>query len=274
MRLAVLTGLGLEHRYVTGRLLATFGSEVAAVIVAREAPRTLRARWRSYRRRYTWRQIASRVAAKLYRRLARLDERRTRALERILFPAGDWARVPPAELLHTVTAHNAPDALALLDTLQPDVIAVYGTAVIREPVMARARRAVLNMHTGLSPQYRGADTVFWPLYYGEPEWIGTTIHQLDRGIDSGPVLATVRPPIDPGDDEDTLFAKCVVAGTAAYVRVLADVRAGTATPQPQDLARGREFRFVDRTVAAERRVARLLRRGLLADFVSRHGARP
>ena len=152
--------------------------------------------------------------------------------------------------------------------MQPDIIAVYGTAVIRAPVMTTARRAVLNMHTGISPRYRGADTVFWPLYNAEPQWIGTTVHQLDAGIDSGPVLATVRPAIDAADNEDTLFAKCVVVGADAYARLIAAVAAGSATPLLQDLTRGREYRFVDRTVAAERRVRRLLRDGLLRDFIS------
>jgi methionyl-tRNA formyltransferase len=134
--------------------------------------------------------------------------------------------------------------------------------------MSRARRAVLNMHTGISPRYRGSDTIFWPLYNREPQWIGTTVHQLDAGIDSGPILATVRPTIEPTDDENSLFAKCVMVGADAYITVIAAVAAGTAQPLPQELSAGREYRFVDRTVAAERRVRRLLDQGLLRDVAA------
>jgi methionyl-tRNA formyltransferase len=105
--------------------------------------------------------------------------------------------------------------------------------------------------------------VFWPLYNREPEWIGATIHQLDPGIDSGPILATVRPSIEPHDNEDTLFAKCVMVGATAYITAIRAIAAGKSIHVPQDLSAGKEYRFVDRTVAAELRVRRLLRDGLL-----------
>ena len=229
-------------------------------------------RWQSYRRRYSWAQMASRVYAKAYRRALGLDRHRQECLARILFPASDWEQALPGNLLRRVPSLNGAEALALLDELRPDIIAVYGTPLIRPPVMTKARRAVLNMHTGISPRYRGADTVFWPLHNREPEWIGTTVHQLDAGVDSGPVLAVVRPAIEPADDEGSLFAKCVAVGARAYADAIAGVAAGAATPLPQDLAAGREYRFVDRTVAAERRVRHALRSGLLRDFVAAHPA--
>lgn len=273
MRLVILTGLGLEHRFVTRALLDAFPGDVAAIVVAQPPPRNALARWRSYRRRYSWAELLSRACAKAYRRIKRLDRHKDRILSQRLFPQGAALQTSPVELLRTVPSHNGREALELLDGLRPDIIAVYGTAVIRPPVMTKARQAVLNMHTGISPRYRGSDTVFWPLHNEEPEWIGTTVHQLDAGIDSGPVLATVRPAIDAADDEDTLFAKCVLVGADAYARVIAAVAAGSATPLPQDLAAGREYRFVDRTVSAERRVRRLLRNGLLRDFAAKPGAR-
>jgi methionyl-tRNA formyltransferase len=119
------------------------------------------------------------------------------------------------------------------------------------------------MHTGISPRYRGSDTVFWALHNEEPEWVGVTIHALDAGLDSGPIYATGRPELAPDDDEDSLFCKCVRVGTPLYIETVRAVANGTARPAPQELASGREYRFADRTVRAERRVERLLREGLL-----------
>jgi methionyl-tRNA formyltransferase len=268
-RLVLLTGLGPEHRYVTRALAERFPRELQAVIVADPPPTPLGARWRRYRRRYTWPQLVSRVVAKTYRRVTRMDERRRSVLAR-LFAASPATEPGTSAPVHRVRSLNGAEALGLLDRLAPDIIAVYGTAVLRPPVLQQARTAVLNMHTGISPRYRGADTVFWPLHHGEPEWIGTTIHALDPGIDSGPIFATARPAITADDDEDTLFAKCVMAGARAYGDVIAAVAGGSARAQPQDLSEGREYRFVDRTAAAERRVRRLLRGGLLRRFVD-HG---
>ncbi len=263
MRLVVLTGLGLEHRFVTRALLQAFAHSVDAVLIAHPPRRGLASRVRGYVRRYSFSQLVSRICARAYRRVIGLETRRRRTLQRVLFPAEDSAQIPPPALTRTLPSLNGSEALATLDSLQPDIIAVYGTALITPAVIARARLAALNMHTGISPRYRGSDTVFWPLHNREPEWIGTTIHELDPGIDSGPILATVRPSIDPDDDEDTLFAKCVMVGATAYIAAIRAVAAGTSRRAPQDLSAGKQYRFVDRTVAAERRVRRLLQDGLL-----------
>jgi methionyl-tRNA formyltransferase len=263
MRLVILTGLGLEHRFVTRALLHAFASSIDAVLIAQPPRRGLASRVRGYVRRYSFSQLASRICARAYRRVLGLETRRRRTLQRVLFPAEDWAQIPPPAMIRTLSSLNDSVALATLDSLKPDIIAVYGTGLISPAVIARARLVALNMHTGISPRYRGSDTVFWPLHNREPEWIGSTIHELDPGIDSGPILATVRPAIDPDDDEDTLFAKCVIVGASAYVEAIRAVTTGTSGHAPQDLSTGQQYRFVDRTVAAEWRVRRLLQGGLL-----------
>ena len=271
MRLVVLTGLGLEHRFVTRALLSAFADCVGAVLIAQTPRRGLASQMRGYVRRYSLSQLVSRICAKAYRGVLGLETRRRRTLQRVLFPAKDWAHTPPAALVRALPSLNSSEALATLDSLHPDIIAVYGTALIRPPVIARARLAALNMHTGISPRYRGSDTVFWPLHNRQPQWIGTTIHELDPGVDSGPILATVRPSIAPDDDEDTLFAKCVVVGATAYVEAIRAVAAGRSHGAPQDLSAGKQYRFVDRTVAAELRVRRLLRDGLLRNLPTASG---
>jgi methionyl-tRNA formyltransferase len=175
----------------------------------------------------------------------------------------------PEHLIRRVPTHNGPAAVELLQSIAPDIIAVYGTAIIRAPIIRLAGRCILNMHTGISPRYRGADTVFWPLHNAEPEWIGVTIHELTEGVDAGPILQVGRPKITDDDDEDSLFAKCVILGTELYVSAVRAVASGDTASRPQDIGEGREYRFVDRTIWAELRVRRLLARGLLRQ----HGAR-
>jgi methionyl-tRNA formyltransferase len=70
---------------------------------------------------------------------------------------------------------------ALADRLQPDVIAVFGTSLIRGPLLSKGRLGIFNLHGGLSPQYRGADCTFWALYNGEPDRLACTLHRSTRG---------------------------------------------------------------------------------------------
>ena len=71
-----------------------------------------------------------------------------------------------------------------LQAADPDAIAVFGTSLIRGPLLAMGRLGLFNLHGGLSPRYRGADCTFWALYNGEPENVGCTLHRIDAGIDT------------------------------------------------------------------------------------------
>ena len=61
MRVVLLTGKGVEHRYVTSRFVESFGDDLAAVVVATGISRPLTKRLKSYARRYSIPQIVSRV---------------------------------------------------------------------------------------------------------------------------------------------------------------------------------------------------------------------
>jgi hypothetical protein len=272
MKLVLLTGTSpegeVQHRYVAKVLAEAFPDDLKAIVVVDPPPVPLWKRVRTYWNRYSAREFLSRVRAKLRDRLIRRGERRQAAYRRILFPDGESGLMPRRDLIRVVPSHNGKRCLDHLAAIQPDVIAVYGTVVIKAKVMAAARKGILNIHTGISPRYRGSDTIFWALYHEEPESVGVTVHRLEAGLDSGPVLATAKPEITAEDDEDTLFAKCVKLGCQHYVEAIRALAIGTAKETPQDLTQGREYRFVDRTVAADKKVERLLGDGLLARYAT------
>ena len=49
---------------------------------------------------------------------------------------------------------------------------------------------------------------------------GATVHRVDAGMDSGPILAQVAVPVEDGDDVDTLFARIQAAEKPLYVETL------------------------------------------------------
>ena len=48
---------------------------------------------------------------------------------------------------------------------------------------------VVNVHAGITPRYRGVHGGYWALAERHPEWVGTTVHLVDPGIDTGAILA-------------------------------------------------------------------------------------
>jgi phosphoribosylglycinamide formyltransferase-1 len=69
-----------------------------------------------------------------------------------------------------------------------------------------ARFPCINVHPSLLPAFPGLDAVGQALATGAEE-TGVTIHFLDDGVDTGPVITQERVAIEPGDTADTLYAR-------------------------------------------------------------------
>lgn len=176
---------------------------------------------------------------------------------------GAEPRLERADLLVRVPHINHPDVLALAEKLQPDVIAVFGTSLIRGPLLEKGRLGIVNLHGGLSPLYRGADCTFWALYNEEPEKVGCTLHFIDAGIDSGDLIAHVCPEVRQGDDELTLFWRAVRDSAEVYAELFERLERGERFGQAQP-GKGRLYQVRDRGLRHEQRLERRMLEGLLA----------
>ncbi len=77
----------------------------------------------------------------------------------------------------------------LKDFLKSDIYVVFGSSYIKgDLVDFLVKQRAINIHAGVSPYYRGTDCNFWALYDDNPHLVGSTIHLLSKGLDSGPML--------------------------------------------------------------------------------------
>ncbi len=135
--------------------------------------------------------------------------------------------------------HLAPGTLNDVETVSTfedagvDTVAVYGTNLLKPPLLGRWGDRMINLHLGLSPYYRGTATNFYPLLNEEPQYVGATIHVLASGIDNGPILRHARPEITAADMPHTIGCKAIQAGITAMIGVLADLENGVFNPVPQ-----------------------------------------
>lgn len=263
MRRVLLTGTGPEHRYVANRLAREVG--LAAVVVDHGPPLSRRARLRQLVRRYGWRGLPSRAALRALRALWGDARERPRQIEAVLGAEAECFREPG--IVHEVRGINRPAARALLDRLAPDRLLVYGTGIVGARVLSRSRLPPLNMHTGISPDYRGSDCAFWPIHNGELDRLGATVHECTARVDAGRIFATGRARLAADDGLFAVFARCVAVGADLYVRVLRDLERDALEGEPQDPTRGREYRAAMRGPRAEWRVRRAIARGAVRRFV-------
>ena len=157
------------------------------------------------------------------------------ASEVLYFDAADALRLSRGAM-HRVVAASAcsdPEEVAVMSAAAPDVVLVFGTGILREPLLSVFEGRIINIHLGLSPFYRGAGTNFWPLVNREPEYVGATIHYLDAGIDTGPILAHARPHIEIGDGPHSLGNKTIASAAEVLLRAATAHVAGTAYAVPQ-----------------------------------------
>lgn len=193
------------------------------------------------------------------------DRRRYAGNAEARFFFGDRApALDRPELLVEVPHINHLRVLELVREQDPDLIAVFGTSLIRAPLLGQGRLGMINLHGGLSPHYRGADCTFWALYNGEPEQVGCTLHFIDAGIDTGRLIAHVCPEVRPDDTEDLLFWRAVRDSAEVYAEILGRLATGEQLGAPQT-EKGRLYQVRDRTWRHERDLAARLRAGMLRD---------
>lgn len=112
-----------------------------------------------------------------------------------------------------------------VDAHKPDLVVLAGFMKILGPAfMERFGGRLINTHPALLPSFPGAHGVRDALAYGV-KVTGCTVHLVDAGVDTGPILAQETVAVVPGDDEDTLQERIKVVER----RLLAEVIAAVAT---------------------------------------------
>ncbi|MEN0137583.1 MAG: phosphoribosylglycinamide formyltransferase [Rhodococcus sp. (in: high G+C Gram-positive bacteria)] len=108
---------------------------------------------------------------------------------------------------------------------QPSLVVSAGFMKILGPAfLDRFGGRIINTHPALLPAFPGAHAVPDALAYGV-KVSGSTVHLVDAGVDTGPILAQEPVPVLDGDDESTLHERIKTVER----RLLADVIAAVAT---------------------------------------------
>jgi len=105
---------------------------------------------------------------------------------------------------------------------------VYGfNWILPASVLAIPRLGAINIHSSLLPRYRGPAPVLWAIRNGDPT-IGVTVHRMDAGVDTGPILAQRGDvPLDDDVTPDQLWPRLRPVLAAVLADALRKVAIGT-----------------------------------------------
>lgn len=247
LRAVLLTGDGLRHRYAA-RLL-TEVMDLAGVVTEHKLPPLPEGQ-----------ALGSEDLEILRSHLAERD-----AVEReLLGPVPGFPAVPVLAVQRG--AVNRDECFAWVQQLAPDVVLLFGTGMVAQPLLCRFEGRVVNLHLGLSPYYRGSATNFWPLVNREPECVGATIHLALPEVDAGGILAQVRPQPQADDGPHHLGTKALLAGLGLVAPAILRYLDGQM-PRPQDLSLGRVYRRRDFTATAVLRMRQNMRERMMDEYV-------
>tara|TARA_R110002096_G_scaffold246654_8_gene438939 strand:- start:9486 stop:10424 length:939 start_codon:yes stop_codon:yes gene_type:complete len=158
-------------------------------------------------------------------------------------PAGRGRKVQPSPVKQCALTHNLPvqqpfnfNDAQTRDTLadyQADLMIVVAYGVILPPeVLSIPRYGCINIHASLLPRWRGAAPIQRAILAGDEE-TGVTLMQMDKGLDTGDMLATSRYTIQADDTSDTLHNQLSLLGAEALISLLPDVEQRCLKPITQ-----------------------------------------
>ncbi len=138
---------------------------------------------------------------------------------------------------------NQAGCVRFIQNLSPQVILFTGGGLIRKELLEVPETGVLNCHSGILPFYRGMDVVEWTA--AEKNIVsmgfGATLHFMDSGVDTGPILLTEKIELHSQDTFLTIREKLEVLMLKLMLRGVKGLRDGKISPKMQKKSAGRQY---------------------------------
>lgn len=161
---------------------------------------------------------------------------------------------------------NSSEIHQIIQQTSSELILLFGTSIVREPLLKTFKGNMINLHLGLSPFYKGSATNLFPYLYKEPECVGATIHMATSQVDQGAILHQFRPEIKVNDNLHEIGNSVIERAGQVLPEVLQKYITGEIEPQLQNQA-GRLCRNKDLTPNALRKIYRNFEEGMIKRYL-------
>ena len=187
--------------------------------------------------------------------------------EQRYFGGSQATSITPHQLIATGES-NSEAIVAEIIKLAPDYLVLFGSSLIKEPLLTAFEGRVINVHLGLSPYYRGSGTNFWPLVHNKPECVGATIHLATQQVDAGAILQQVRPAFEKEDTVHDLGNKTIIAAAKILPAVIRAYSSGDIQAVAQAAGEGILCRRKDLEASAIKQLYKNFEEGMIAKYLT------
>ena len=116
------------------------------------------------------------------------------------------------------------ELLRIVEDERPDLIALCGfMRILSSEFLSRVGTPVLNVHPSLLPRFRGLDAQRRAIEAGVAS-TGATVHYVDAGVDTGPIVMQAELPIRPGETAEELSERLLPVEHRLYVEAIRKIQ--------------------------------------------------
>jgi len=134
-------------------------------------------------------------------------------------------QIPESKITRVCSA-NAAATIDLVKNLNPDMILVNGTRILSKKLLAATKAELVNLHAGITPDYRGVHGAYWAYVNKDPGMAGITLHYVDSGVDTGNIIGQASIEITPKDNFATYPLIQLAAGVMLLISFLTNKKEG------------------------------------------------
>lgn len=155
----------------------------------------------------------------------------------------------PADCIFDGATLSDPAVVASLKQLRPDTgISAFFGHLLRAPILSLFPRGVVNLHPAYLPFNRGHSPNVWSIIDGTPA--GVSLHFIDAGVDTGPIIAQRTVQVEPYDTGEVLYRRLERECLALFEDSWPMIAHGDVQPSTQEgegtVHRGRDLVEIDR----------------------------
>ena len=148
-----------------------------------------------------------------------------------------------AKKVYFVKNFNDPECEQILKKIKPELIVLGGATILKENIINIPPKGIINAHPGLLPGYRGNHVIPWAIYNNDP--VGVTVHYINKGVDTGDIIARGELPIAPLDNLTTLAEKSELLAAEMITEITIKIAEGLLLPtSKQTQNEGKLFRLM------------------------------
>lgn len=220
-KIVILAGPGLSTDIVCQSLMKDFN---VIKIIIEDKPSSIRMIQRRVKK-LGWFKVFGQILFIIFNRLTKFLSKKR--IEEII---GQHDLKPinyEAGFCQFVNNINSDKVCRQLKALNPDVVVINGTRILSKKILEIINIPFLNIHTGITPKYRGVHGGYWALVNKDETHCGVTVHCVDAGIDTGNIVFQKKITVEKSDNFNTYPILQVIEAIPLLKKAIKDIQQGS-----------------------------------------------